>query len=432
MRKIIICLLIASVGLFLSSSVMAKKVKLTLWQAFATDTENAYIQENTMEFNKTHPEIYIEYSIERWETRREKVMLAYGRGLLPDLIMSDSPSIPEWVAMGIIAPLDEIDPEMVAEWKPRFVPEIWEVASYQGRLYQVPSFVDANPFLGWNKEKFAEAGLTRPPETWEELITYAQKLTKPGYAGILLAATKIFLDMNAIEGMIYANGGRWLSEDGKEVVINGSGAVDVLKLWVDLLRKYKVTQPGVTETNYMDATIAFFQGKGAMVLGQSWIDVMRQESGASEDYPYGMVFAPRRKTPSGKFSSASFLMGAMNGVFITSASKNKKEAMVYADFFASDEVLKDWIEIATFRIPVVKSAFETPTFRKAYPDLYVLWEKGELFKDALSQPAFNGISEVEMILADAWQAALLGIKSPQEALDEAKELSQEVVEDLTF
>lgn len=433
MRKIIIFLVIAGVGLLLSSPLMAKKVKLTLWQAFATDPENAYIKRKTMEFNKAHPEIYIEYSLERWETRREKVMLAYGRGLLPDLIMADSPSIPEWVAMGIIAPLDEIDSEMVAKWKPRFVPEIWEVSSYQGHLYQVPSFVDCNPFLVYNKKMLEEAGFTKSPETWEELITVAQKLNKPGYAGILLAATKIYLDMNAIEGMIYANGGRWLSEDGEEVVINGPGAVDALKLWVDLVRKYKVTEPGVTETNYMDATMAFFQNKGAMVLCQSWADVMREESGAPEDYPYGLAFAPRRKTPSGKFPRASFVMGAMSGVFITSTSKHKKEAMVYTDLFASEETLRSWTEeVTTFRVPVVKSAFETPAFRKHYPDFYVLWKKGELFGESLPQPSFNGISECEMNLADAWQAALLGIKTPQEALDECKELSQEVVESLRF
>ena len=433
MRKIIIFLVMASMGLLLGSRLMAEKVELTLWQAFATDPENAYIKEKTMEFNKTHPEIKVEYSLERWETRREKVMLAYGRGLLPDLIMADSPSMPEWIAMGIIAPLDEIDPEMVAKWKPRFVPEIWEVASYQGHLYQVPSFVDANPFLVYNKKALEEAGFTKPPETWEELIAVAQKLNKPGYAGILLAATKIFLDMNAIEGMIYANGGRWLSEDGEKVVINGPGAVDVLKLWVDLHRKYKVTQPGVTETNYMDATMVFFQNKGAMVLAQSWADVMRQESGAPEDYPYGLAFAPRRKVPSGKFPRASFVMGAMSGVFITSASKHKKEAMVYADLFASEEILRGWIEkVTTFRIPAVKSAFETPAFKEQYPDLYVLWKKGELFREALPQPSFNGISESEMNLADAWQAALLGIKTPQEALDEAKKLSQDVVDSLRF
>lgn len=433
MRKVIVFLVIASVGLLLSSPVMAKKTKLTLWQAFATDPENAYIKEKTMEFNKAHPEIQVEYSLERWETRREKVMLAYGRGLLPDLIMADSPSIPEWVAMGIIAPLDEIDPEMVTKWKPQFVPEIWEVSSYQGHLYQVPSFVDCNPFLVYNKKVLEEAGFTKPPETWEELIAVAQKVNKPGYAGILLAATKIYLDMNAIEGMIYANGGRWLSEDGEQVVINGPGAVDVLKLWVDLVRKYKVTEPGVTETNYMDATMAFFQGKGAMVLCQSWADVMRLESGAPEDYPYGLAFAPRRKTLSGKFPRASFVMGAMNGVFITTTSKHKKEAMVYADLFASEEILRGWIEkVTTFRVPVVKSAFESAAFQQQYPDLYVLWKKGELFREALPQPAFNGISECEMNLADAWQAALLGIKEPQEALDECKQLSQDVIDSLKF
>jgi len=432
MRKIlVIFLIIVGMGLLFLSSPLMAKVKLTLWQAFATDPENAYIKEKTMEFNKAHPDIYVEYSLERWETRREKVMLAFGRGLLPDLIMADSPSIPEWVAMGIIAPLDEIDPEMVAKWKPRFVPEIWEVSSYQGHLYQVPSFVDCNPFLVYNKKALKEAGFTKPPETYEELITVAQKLAKPGYAGILLAATKIYLDMNAIEGMIYANGGRWLSEDGEEVVINGPGAVDVLKLWVDLVRKYKVTQPGVTETNYMDATMAFFQNKGAMVLAQSWADLIRQAAGAPEDYPYGLAFAPRKKIPSGKFPRASFVMGAMNGVFITSTSKYKKEAMLYADFFASEEILRPWGgEIITGRVPVVKSAFETQAFRKQYPDLYALWRKGKLFKEALPQPAFNGISECEMNLADAWQAALLGIKEPQEALDECKELCQEVVDSL--
>ena len=54
----------------------------------------------------------------------------------------------------------------------------------EGRYYGIPYTVDLSGLV-WNKELFREAGLDpeRPPETWDELIEYAQKLTKTNDSG---------------------------------------------------------------------------------------------------------------------------------------------------------------------------------------------------------------------------------------------------------
>ncbi len=48
---------------------------------------------------------------------------------------------------------------------------------YKGHTYGVPWRIDIRP-MGYRQDLLAEAGFDKAPETWEDLVTYGQKLTK--------------------------------------------------------------------------------------------------------------------------------------------------------------------------------------------------------------------------------------------------------------
>ena len=66
-----------------------------------------------------------------------------------------------------------------------FHPVVVEYNTWKGQVYGVPFLEGSKPALYYNTKMFKEAGLdpNKPPATFDELMTYAQKLTKKDAAG---------------------------------------------------------------------------------------------------------------------------------------------------------------------------------------------------------------------------------------------------------
>ena len=66
-----------------------------------------------------------------------------------------------------------------------FHPVTVEYNTWKGQVYGVPFLEGSKPALFYNTKMFKEAGLdpNKPPATFDELMTYAQKLTKRDAAG---------------------------------------------------------------------------------------------------------------------------------------------------------------------------------------------------------------------------------------------------------
>ncbi len=414
---------------------VAGVVELDMWLAYATDPENEYIKKLVDKFNQENPGIEVTLTIINWEGRRDKIILAAQGGTLPDMMSLDMPSIPDLVAQDVLVPLDEVaDSKVIAEVQSRMVPEIWETVKWRGHIYMFPDFIDMTPFLIYNTEMFKKAGFVdsagnpKPPATWDELIDYSKKLNSENVYGMVLTISPD-IDVNVIEGLIFANGGRWLSEDGKKVIINDQAAIDVFQLWHDLVFKYKVTEPGVAETDFIAGNTIFFQNRAAMVLAWSWADALRDIAGAPLDFPYAVALAPRRSPVRGPFDSAPVLFAPYTGQVITTNCRDNDAAMKFIEFMATDEVLVPWGgEIITGRVPVVKDGFESDAFKKQYPNLYKMYKNGTLFEGGLSLPMFVGKTACEKIVYEEMQEVLIGSKSPKDAVASIAERAQKVID----
>ncbi len=426
---VVILLVLFAIGI--CSSSFAEQISLRVWKFGSPSFERDYMKSRNKVFEKENPNIRIEWVYQLWGTKRKKVLSACAAGNLPDLLLIDGQSIPEFVTMRIVVPLDQIDPELVKSWKPRFVPEIWDLGIWKGKVYGMSTYVDMTPMMAYNTKMFIDAGITddkgiaNPPLTWEELLKVAKKLhVPPKHFGVIIAATTGTNDVNIFEGIAYANGGRWLDEKKENVVINGPGTVNALDFWVKLS---KYAEPGFAETNFRQAAQLFFQSKGAMYMTMSFAPLLKAQFEVPEEFEYKLTAAPKKKQPSGRYSRASSIMTPTTVFMVTSASEYKKEAMKYVDFWAQYEQQKGWDgSVVMGRIPAMKVSFETDSFRHYYPDLAKLYEQGKLFEGSLSMPAFPGITEAEDRLGLTIQEALFKIKSPQQTLNELQKVVQKI------
>lgn len=135
----------------------------------------------------------------------------------------------------MIQPLREIAlPEVMQVWKDRIVPQVLDPGMNEGKFNGLPTYVDRATFPALDMDAMVEAGFDLPPRSWNALRDYARAMTTADRPGIAIPTTSAPVDVNILEGIAYANGGRIFDEETGIVTPSQTGVVDALQLYADL------------------------------------------------------------------------------------------------------------------------------------------------------------------------------------------------------
>ena len=136
-----------------------------------------------------------------------------------------------------------------------FVPNSVDGFKYKDKIYALPWGVDTE-LLAWRPSYFKEAGLTREPQTWDEVVSFGQKLTKePDRYGLAVSYAKANA-LNEAEKWCAAAGGSVFQMDKPETK-------QALQFMKDLVAK-KIAQPSAGQDAYGAIWQPFIDGKYAM------------------------------------------------------------------------------------------------------------------------------------------------------------------------
>ncbi|GAB7266153.1 hypothetical protein DZS_09880 [Dickeya ananatis] len=176
-----------------------------------------------------------------------------------------------------------------------------------GVTYAIP-FHNSTPILYYNKNLFEKAGIAQPPQTWQELLADAKKLTdqSKGQWGIMLPSTNDDYGGWIFSSLVRANGGNYFNENYPgEVYYNSPTTIGALRFWQNLIYKDKVMPSGVLDSKQISA--AFFSGKlGMTMLSTGALGFMRENT---KDFELGVAMLPakeQRAVPIGGASLVSF------------------------------------------------------------------------------------------------------------------------------
>jgi multiple sugar transport system substrate-binding protein len=169
--------------------------------------------------------------------------VAGGSGM-PDVIVSDRPTLPKDAADGVYQPLQDMaDRDNVK--RDQYYPWAWDQTLYQGKTYGIPFETDVR-VLFWNKNAFKDAGLDpeKPPKTWDDVMAMADKLDKKNADGTYSRIAFMPLWNAGPDIWGYTNSVQWITPDQKPV-INSPEAVQTyewIKKWVDRYGGYQNLQ----------------------------------------------------------------------------------------------------------------------------------------------------------------------------------------------
>ena len=355
--------------------------------------------------------------------------VAAGSGM-PDVIVSDRPTLPKDAADGVYMSLQEFaDRDGVT--RDQFYDWAWDQSLFEGQTYGIPFETDVR-VLFWNKHLFEEAGLdpNKPPTTWEELLQYADALDKKNADGTY-DRIGFFPLWNAGFNPFWAylNGAPLIDAEGNPV-INSPESVETLewiKQWVDryggwqALQDYRAQFGAPPNDLFMGNGVAMFVD----IFGyNSQLEFYRPRADANGDLQitdddprmeWGIATLPNNAGPanwSGGFSLS-----------IPTGAENPEAAWEFIKCMSGPEGQASWAR-DTQAQPTNLIAATDPVLL-ANPGWAVVDEALQTSTGGVYVPAYpNWNEQLDLVLEQVWTGEL----SPQEALDQAQAAVEDAIQ----
>lgn len=184
-----------------------------------------------------------------------------------DVFYLDALEAPGLISPGVLEPLNKyISQDFdLADFEPKLL----NAFQRDGIIYGLPKDF-STLVLFYDKKAFADAGLSHPPRTWDQLREYARKLTIDNNdEGIERYGLGIIPELARQAFVVEAFGGKLVDAEGKATFASAE-SLKGLQLLVDqYLNDKSAAQPSDVGTT--SGSEIFGQGKAAMVIEGSWL-----------------------------------------------------------------------------------------------------------------------------------------------------------------
>jgi multiple sugar transport system substrate-binding protein len=340
-------------ALAIAGTAYAQTVEIEYWQYTFAQRVQA-IDELIKRFEAANPGIRVKHTHVPYDDFRLKIAAAIPAGQGPDVVQLFYGWLHDYLKAQLLQPLppELFDP---AEIEREFFPLVGQMR-VDGRYYGVPTAVRSLA-LFWNRKLMREAGLdpAKPPQTLDELVEAARKMTKRDAAGNLLQAG-IALDMSGQdhhwlrEVLIRQMGGRPYSADGRTVAYGGPAGTSAATWYTGLVTRHKVSQFGFLT----DGVTAFRSGKAGFTIDGSF-RLAAFDGQAGLDYAVGELPAQDGR----RFNFASYWV---NGITPKATGPKREAAAKFLKFITTPAAMELWLE-KVGELPARKAVAERDAIR---------------------------------------------------------------------
>lgn len=398
---------------------------LTYWASNQGPSIEADKKILTPELKKFEKETGIKVKLEvvPWADLLNRILAATTSGQGPDVLNIGNTWSASLQATGALLPWDDKNFEAIGG-RDRFIDSAVASAGKEGEPPAAVPLYSLSYALYYNKKMFADAGITTPPATWEQLVKDGKKLSKDGKWALGAEGSNLSNNIHQTFVLGQQHEADFFDAEGK-ADFTSDGAVAAVKQYVDFMAKDKIVAPGNAEYAQNQSLTDFAKGKTAMVLWQAAATTFAAQGMKPEDWGVAPVPVPAGAPGAGKQTN-SMVAGINMAVFKN--TKNIDGAKEFVKFMTSDEEQK--ILCKTYgSIPPVKAAQEDPAF--AAPELKVL--RDTLATSAAPLPQVPNESQFETavgtavkeLFADAAAGKPVTTESVKARLEKAQQTMQQ-------
>ena len=395
-------------------------VNFMAWSA-AVDLVKSHIAE----FEKSMG-ISVNYANAPWANYRDNIVTKFVGGAPLDMMWVSDAWLPEFAEAGWIKPINSFDNLM--KYNDESEQFCIDSMTYKDEQYGLTYYTDFMGFM-FDEVQLKKAGITSPPVTWDQLTEQCLKIKAAGiseYPLMLALANESWL-MNFIAAMVYSNGGRFTDEKGNSSMQSPTeGAVKALQWVMDAVNVHKIVSPACVETGELTGLKAFQSGNHSFALLAKYR--MRPMNDPKQSKIAGQV--KQALMPRGEHGDHNTVGWMRFHGMSAAAAANAEQAELTAK-------LIEWFG--------GRANGEYKFQKYLFTDIGAGFGVKPLFDDADVKASYNSYADVGMIKAQqslalksdvvtpwygewqethasAWQKAILGKITAQEAMDKAGDL----------
>lgn len=397
------------------------KAHVIFWQQKFEDYQQEWFKKHVNEFNASQDEVEVEYVVVPAEAWQQKLKAAQAAGNQPDVATTSYGNIRPGAASGQFKALDDLLPEdRFADIKDN----VKEFVTVDDKHYGYPMLVEPSTVLYYRTDLAKAAGLdpASPPKTWDELVTWADKLTDGKTKGMTIASTQGDLAWSSWGLQLNACGdfpvrGDWSSADATDSCYG-----DVLDLYTRLYQGGLM--PETPKVAYPDA-LPYGEGEVAMMANGSW--AIGQLKNDYKDLVAKTAVAPFPSLDGDATKPTATLGGwtlTVDGKADDAEAAAKfidyliaGDPAIMADFFKMSGLSKYTVRNSVDEVLASDPEAKEDPFMKIVSDQVVPYGKPE--------PAYP--IDISNAMATAIESAMKGTTSADDALSTADKAMEEII-----
>ncbi len=257
----------ASANLGPNGFTFKQPVSLTYWKSLEGPRHEAQVK-LTDDFNAARPDVKVTLEhVGNYDQAAQKLTAVLAANTPPDvMLMTVDSYLPGFARMGALQALDDYARSDKSAKMETFVPTFIKNGTIDGTFYQVP-LARSTPILYFNKDHLRTAGLSEtPPDTWDQVLDVAQKLTRssalqPDPADGSRFAFPVAGYWWSFQSIAWAFGGQ-LSDDKFTPTVTQPETVQALQFLVDLVQRHRVARGyktvGATGQPFYQGQLSFY------------------------------------------------------------------------------------------------------------------------------------------------------------------------------
>lgn len=343
-----------------------------------------------------------------WTAMESKILTAVSARTAPDVVNLNPGFASQLAARNAWLTLDDRVP---AEVRQEYLPNIWKASNLEGKTFGLPWYLTTRVAI-YNTDLLKQAGIAKPPATYAELAQ-AAKAIKEKTGKYAFFTTVVPEDSAEVLESFVQMGVPLLDEQGKAAFNTPAGKA-AFQYWVDLYKNGWMPKEALTE-GHRHAIDLYQRGDTAVLAsGAEFLNTIAKN-------------APSIARVSASSAQISGSTGKKNvavmNLVIPRETKHPDLALKFALFVTNNENQLAFARAANV-LPSTLKALEDPYFKQppanATPvDQARVISAGQLKDAEVLIPVRKDIKQLQKVIYDNLQAAMLGEKTVDQAIADA-------------
>ena len=401
-------LLTLGLSLTLGTAAAQSPVEIQFWTWYLSPKFDGYIKDTIAAFEKANPGITVKW-FDKQDSMVQDFISSVNLGNAPDVVNLNIDETGKAAQNGFLTNVDTLTP--LSTLKSVYYPQTLSNFTFNGKVYGYPWYGSLNEgVLLYNPDLMKKAGVTAP-KNMTELLGMVKTIKDKTGAYAWVPALK---DPNGASflGYFYSDGLPIYNASG-QAAFNSPAHVALLQKYVDLFKGGYFPEDALRKEAFQLATELYPQNKVAMIVGGPQALNRIKDTNPSLYAKTVVTTAPLGK--------AGVQTGTSMGMVIPKVSKHPAEAAKLAAFFTDNANQMAFAKIVPI-VPTTAAAQNDPYFKQAATDpiakaTSLVGASGRYINPGFKAPGNS--DDLYKNFNDNIEAALLGKKTPQAALNDA-------------